>query len=194
MNSGHTGDVCTSSAGLCVKWKTCVAFYTVIIFLLYMPLLKKRTNITNPATCEVGSVTMILNTNNVHLAEINSHIDEVLWWRWNKGSMGKWCGVVKEGRTIVCDEQSGHTNSSSGRFSRMPHMVTTLHQIIITCFTTSRYFWQPRVWGVTMKQKTLCTTGWKAWQQPFSTNAYKSWSHNISALMYVSAVWRSSVM
>jgi hypothetical protein len=35
-----------------------------------------QTNIANPATCEVGSVTLILNTNNVHLAEINSHIDE----------------------------------------------------------------------------------------------------------------------
>lgn len=154
-----------------------------------------QTKIANPTTCEVGSVIIMLSTNTVHLAEIHRHIDEVYGeGAINGESMRKWCRLVKDGRTVVHDEQSGHANSSRGRFSWMPYMVATLHQIIITCFTTSRNFWPPRVWGVTVKQKTLSTTGWKAWQQLFSTNAYKSWSHHISLLKYVLTVWISSVM
>jgi len=100
-----------------------------------------QTKIANPTTYEVGSVMMMLSTNNVHLAEVHRHIDEVCGeGAINEGSMRKWCRLVKEGRTVVHDEQSRHANSSRGRFLGMPHMVATLHQIIITCFATSRNF------------------------------------------------------
>jgi hypothetical protein len=46
-----------------------------------------------------------------------------------------------------------------------------LHQLFITCFSTSRSFWLAIVWGVVKRPKTVCTTGWEAWWWSHSANA-----------------------
>jgi hypothetical protein len=63
----------------------------------------------DPATCEVQTVIGLLNTKNVHLAEIHRQIVEVYGKNaMNEGNVRKWCWLFKEGRTNVHDkEQSG---------------------------------------------------------------------------------------
>jgi len=59
-------------------------------------------------------------------------------------------------------------------------------QAFHTFWIKRKIFWPARVWEMTKRQKTLCRNSWKAWQWPFLTKAYQSWSHNMTSdLIYM---------
>jgi hypothetical protein len=76
----------------------------------------------------------------------------------------RWCGF-KEGRITVWNEVGAHIWSRVIWKKKWMHKWgKTLHQVISTCFSTSRRFCPPRVW-VTKREMVLCRTGWKTWWQ-----------------------------
>jgi hypothetical protein len=106
-----------------------------------------NTKIKNPATFEMQSAIGFLNAKTVCQVEIHRQTVEVYSeGAENKENMRKWCWLFREGRTNVYDEKrNGHTVAQSRKFSRILLTVLTLHKVIITCFSTSRNFWQARV-------------------------------------------------
>jgi hypothetical protein len=116
--------------------------------------------VENQATCETWSAIQFSNSKNVRPGEIDRQIVEVYYESArNKGNMRKWCRLFQEGTTMHdCMPPSVHahySNSSSGKFSGIPHTVLILHQVIITHFSTSRNFWPARVFRVTKRQKDI---------------------------------------
>jgi hypothetical protein len=84
-----------------------------------------------------------LNAKNILPAEIFGKVVEVyVEGAINEGGLRKWCLLLKEVRTKLLDEVP------SGRHSLVMHdlkeNVPTLHQVIFTCFPSSRYFWTAR--------------------------------------------------
>lgn len=53
--------------------------------------------------------------------------------------------AVQKRTNVLDEERSGGTNSLGGEFQRICQTFLTLHQMIITCFLTSRNFWPVRV-------------------------------------------------
>jgi hypothetical protein len=104
----------------------------------------------------------VVNYKCVHPAEIYGRIVEVCGEGTNnEGNISKQCRLFEEDRTNMDDEQrSVGAKFSNGKIASLLHTVPNFHQVIISCFTTSRNFVdqldsQERA----RRQKTLCRSG-----------------------------------
>jgi len=79
-----------------------------------------------------------LNAENSRPAEIRGQIVEVYCEdAVSRGSVRKWCRLFKESRTNVHEEdRSALTHTTSRKFLTVVTTDPTLHQQIITCFST----------------------------------------------------------
>lgn len=133
---------------LYVKGNTCIVRYGVIIsFLHLLQLLKMNMKLKNPATYEEHLVIRFSNKTNVCLVLIHVQIVELCGeGAINKGNLRKWCHLFKESSTM-CSHTSPLIHAhywtvQPGKFSSvLLHTVPILHQVIITCFSTSRNYW-----------------------------------------------------
>ena len=156
---------------LYLEGNTRIAYHGVIFFPHLLYLLKFNTKIGNVATCEV------------RLAVRYLEVIVFIWWKltiifcsvWWRCNVRKW-SRFKEGRTNLLDEEQS-INLPVFRDNLKEKVSSNIRdhrRLKISALYEKCYLFCPlAVWGVTGRQKT-CRTGWKAWQWPFSTKAYRN--------------------